>query len=65
MSQRSEILHRDTLINIFQRIIYRLHEAITVWAVEGGGAILSDHPVSKLYIFTLMKMTFLIIKLKK
>ena len=44
MSERSEICHRETQMNIFQGSIYRLFETITVWAVEGG-AILMDHPV--------------------
>ena len=46
MSQRSEIWHRETSINLFEGSIHRLFETITVWAVKGG-AILMDCPVHK------------------
>ena len=43
MSERSEIWHGETWMNIFQGGMPRLCETITVWSEEG--AMLMGHPV--------------------
>ena len=47
MSERSELWHRETEMNIFQGSMPRFSETIIVWSVEGGGSLLMGHPVVK------------------